>query len=111
MRSKLLGPALALLADVGIISCSDLITNSTTPMRGARGAAFDQTPAPKVRITQVYGGGGNSGATFNQDFVELYNEGTAPQDLSTWSIQYASATGTGALGATSSQLLVLSGTI
>ena len=25
----------------------------------------------QVRISQVYGGGGNSGATFNQDYVEL----------------------------------------
>jgi DNA/RNA endonuclease G (NUC1) len=113
MRSKLLGPALALLAGVGIISCSDLITNSTTPMRSARGAAFDQTPTPKVRITQVYGAGGNSGALLNADFVEIYNEGTASQDLTNWSIQYASATGTANLGVTSPamQIVVLSGSI
>jgi DNA/RNA endonuclease G (NUC1) len=110
MRSKLLGPVLAVLAGVGIISCSDLITNAR-PMHQPRGAAFDAVPTPKVRITQVYGGGGNSGAPFNQDFVELYNEGTAPQDLAGWSIQYASATGSGALGNGASQLLALSGTI
>ena len=111
MRSKLLGPALALLAGVGIISCSDLITNTTSPMKSARGAAFDATPTPKVRITQVYGAGGNSGALYSQDFVEIYNEGTAAQDLTNWSIQYASAAGTGNLGSTASQLVVLSGSI
>ena len=42
----------------------------------------------------MYGGGGNSGATYANDFVELFNRGTAAIDLGTWSIQYASATGT-----------------
>jgi uncharacterized protein len=48
-----------------------------------------------VVISQVYGGGGNNGATYNQDFVELYNMGAGPVSLVGWSIQYASATGTG----------------
>jgi uncharacterized protein len=47
-----------------------------------------------VVISQVYGGGGNSGATFTNDFVELHNRGTAPVDLTGWSVQYASAAGT-----------------
>ena len=29
-----------------------------------------------VTISQVYGGGGNSGATYKNDFIELYNAGT-----------------------------------
>jgi uncharacterized protein len=40
----------------------------------------------------VYGGGGNSGATFRNDFIELFNRGNTPVDLSGWSIQYSSAT-------------------
>jgi hypothetical protein len=52
--------------------------------------------SPGVVISQVYGGGGNAGAPFTNDFVELYNAGSATVDLSTWSVQYASATGTGA---------------
>ena len=47
-----------------------------------------------VVISQVYGGGGNSGAPLSNDFVELHNSGTAPVPLSGWSLQYASATGT-----------------
>ncbi|RIH78721.1 Lamin Tail Domain protein [Calidithermus terrae] len=55
------------------------------------------TPAPAtscVVISQVYGGGGNSGATLKNDFVELFNCGNTPLDLSSWSVQYASSSGT-----------------
>ena len=48
----------------------------------------------QIVISQVYGGGGNSGATLKNDFIELYNRGTAAVTLTNWSIQYASATGT-----------------
>jgi predicted extracellular nuclease len=48
----------------------------------------------QVVISQVYGGGGNSGATLKSDFIELRNNGTAPVDLSGWSVQYASSAGT-----------------
>lgn len=51
------------------------------------------TGAPVV-INEVYGGGGNSGAAFNRDFIELVNKTTAAVDLAGWSVQYASATGT-----------------
>src|SRR5690349_2178200 len=47
-----------------------------------------------VRISQVYGGGGNSGATYNNDFIELFNPGAAPVSVAGWSVQYASSTGT-----------------
>src|SRR5215831_13614840 len=48
-----------------------------------------------VVISQVYGGGGNSGALYTNDFIELYNPGTTPITLTGWSVQYASAGGTG----------------
>jgi hypothetical protein len=44
-------------------------------------------------ISQVYGGGGNSGATLRNDYIELFNAGNASVDVSNWSVQYASATG------------------
>lgn len=47
-----------------------------------------------VVISQLYGGGGNTGATLKNDFVELFNAGSAPVSLNGWSVQYASATGT-----------------
>ena len=54
----------------------------------ARSASSDMV------VSQVYAGGGNSGATFANDFVELFNRGTTAVDLGSWSIQYASASGT-----------------
>ena len=47
-----------------------------------------------VVVSQVYGGGGNSGAAFQNDFVELFNAGSAAVDLSGWTVQYATAAGT-----------------
>ena len=58
------------------------------------GALGAPSPGAAVVINEVYGGGGNSGATFNRDFIELVNKTTAAVDLSTWSVQYASAAGT-----------------
>ncbi len=49
----------------------------------------------QVVISQVYGGGGNSGAPYQNDFIELFNRGTSDQSLVGWSVQYTSATGTG----------------
>jgi hypothetical protein len=45
-------------------------------------------------VSQVYAGGGNSGATYADDFVELFDRGSASVDLTGWSLQYATATGT-----------------
>src|SRR5438128_3579467 len=44
-------------------------------------------------ISQVYGGGGNSGATLRNDFIELYNRGNTTVALTGWSVQYSSAAG------------------
>src|SRR5262245_14947662 len=52
-----------------------------------------QTPALVV-ISQIYGAGGNSGAVLTNDFIEIFNRGTTPVDLTGWSVQYASSAGT-----------------
>ncbi len=49
--------------------------------------------ADTVVISQVYGGGGNSGAAYKNDYIELFNRGNHPVNLNGWSVQYASATG------------------
>ncbi|HEX2499655.1 MAG TPA: lamin tail domain-containing protein [Actinomycetes bacterium] len=65
---------------------------------GIGAATLAGTPAAAVSadvvISEVYGGGGNSGATLTNDYIELYNRGTAPVDISTWSVQYGSSAGT-----------------
>ena len=50
--------------------------------------------SPRLLINEVYGGGGNSGATITRDFVELYNGTSATVDLSGFSVQYTSSMGT-----------------
>jgi len=60
-----------------------------------------------VVISQVYGGGGNTGASYTHDFIELFNRGSSTFDLTGLSVQYASATGTGSFGASSAQLTEL----
>ncbi|WP_349656843.1 lamin tail domain-containing protein [Xanthomonas sp. 10-10] len=47
----------------------------------------------QVVISQVYGGGGNSGATLRSDFIELHNISSTTVSLDGWSVQYASAAG------------------
>ena len=56
--------------------------------------SFVATAQSQIVINEVYGGGGNTGSVFRQDFIELYNNGSTPVNLSTWSIQYTSAAGT-----------------
>jgi endonuclease G, mitochondrial len=56
------------------------------------------TPAPPVVdhlvISQVYGGGGNTGATYKNDYIEIYNPTVGTTfDVAGWTLQYASATG------------------
>lgn len=44
-------------------------------------------------ISEVYGGGGNKGAAFTHDFIELYNPTDAPIDLTGYTVEYFSASG------------------
>jgi len=60
---------------------SVLISGSPTP-----------ESSPNIVISQVFGGGGNSGAPFRNDFIEIFNRGNTSVNLSGWSVQYASAT-------------------
>ena len=57
--------------------------------------AANAAAAGNVVISQVYGSGGNSGAPLNADYVELFNRSAVPVSVAGWSVQYASATGTG----------------
>jgi Lamin Tail Domain len=53
-----------------------------------------RSASPDVVVSQVYAAGGNSGASFANDFVELFNRGATAVDVSGWTIQYASAAST-----------------
>jgi hypothetical protein len=44
-------------------------------------------------ISQVYGGGGNTGAVYRNDFVELFQRHGAETNLAGWRVEYAGANG------------------
>jgi len=46
-----------------------------------------------VVISIVYSGGGSASGTYIYDLVELHNKSNVPQDISGYSLQYASSTG------------------
>jgi uncharacterized repeat protein (TIGR01451 family) len=65
-------------------------------------ATIQNDDAALVVISQIYGGGNNSGATFQNDFVELFNRGTTTVNFAAtpYSVQYASASGSFSSGNT-----------
>ncbi|HEX6160579.1 MAG TPA: DNA/RNA non-specific endonuclease, partial [Thermoanaerobaculia bacterium] len=82
----------------GTASFTVVLSDSVNPNATAN-ATVTVTPAPPppldhVVISQVYGGGGNTQATYTHDFVELYNPDTVAHDLTGWTIQYGSTSGT-----------------
>ncbi len=64
---------------------------------------------PHLVISEVYANGGNSGAVLDRDYVEIANPAGAPVALDGLSLQYRSASGTGAPA--SGQVVPLTGTV
>jgi len=60
---------------------------------GTAGRVAQAAGSADIVISQVYGGGGNTNAQYKNDFIELFNRGTAAVNINGWSVQYASATG------------------
>lgn len=83
-------------ADATVILTATIVTPTVTDTVDVTVTAKKQASAEDLHviINEVYGGGGNSGATLTHDFIELYNPTAADIDLTGWTIQYASATGT-----------------
>ena len=63
-------------SDLSVVSCPSTNSNGSS-----------------LVLSQIYGGGGNAGATYDADFVELHNIGSSTQSLAGMSIQYSSASG------------------
>jgi uncharacterized protein len=109
IRNRLRARALpaALLPGLLLAGCGDQPLAPTVLDGALPSTASIQSGSPGLVISQVYGGGGNSGAPYTHDFVVLFNRGSASASLAGLSIQYASATGTGNFGANSGQLTEL----
>ncbi len=103
MRRTLLRATGPLALVFALFACSEAPLGPSMPVEGAQ--LSTAVAVPQVVISQVYGGGGNAGATLRNDFIELFNPGTEPVSLAGWSVQYASAAGT------TWQVTALSGTI
>lgn len=71
---------------VALVSSVAIVASAVSPAA----AAPDGT---NIVINEVYGGGGNSGATYTHDFVELYNPTDAPISLDGMYLQYTSVKG------------------
>ena len=71
-----------------------VVTTGLGTATSATDFTVGSAPASSIVISQIYGGGGGSGAVYANDFVELYNRGTLAVSIAGWSIQYASYTGT-----------------
>ncbi len=74
------------------------ITTVVTAQNGSTTKTYTVTVTRSLTdhlvISEVYGGAGNSGATYSSDYVELFNPTAADIYMSNWSIQYASPSGT-----------------
>jgi len=82
MKTKAFSLRLALCL---LLLCSFLLVSPPTPVKAS---------ANGIVISQVYGGGGNAGSTFKNDFIEIFNADGATVNLNGWSVQYAAAAGT-----------------
>ena len=77
------------------LACFTALAIATAAVAASLAVPAGATPAgDQVVISEVYGGGGNTGATFTNDYVELFNPTDEAVCLDGWSAQYFSATGT-----------------
>ncbi|MEP6946413.1 MAG: FG-GAP-like repeat-containing protein [Acidobacteriota bacterium] len=91
MKRNLILSAFALVA---IASAAIFIdsASASTAVDGSKAAAPTSGSTTLV-ISQVYGAGGNSGATYNVDYVEIKNVSGSVKDLTGLALQYGAATG------------------
>ena len=85
MRRRLL-----LVGFLSLAACASSASSASSEDVGTVQSAL--TAGDPLVIAQIYGGGGNSGAPYKADYVELFNRGTASVSLAGASLQYASAT-------------------
>ncbi|HEX8140179.1 MAG TPA: Calx-beta domain-containing protein [Pyrinomonadaceae bacterium] len=85
------------VADGTTISNTATISSSTSDSASGNNMATELTTVkqPLLVISQIYPGGGNAGATYTNDFIEIFNRGTTTVDFSVtpYSVQYIGATG------------------
>jgi uncharacterized repeat protein (TIGR01451 family) len=67
-------------------------SGATDPNSSNNQSSVTFTPnLPLLAISQLYTAGGAASAVYNRDFIEIFNRGTVPINLSGFSIQYAAS--------------------
>jgi uncharacterized protein (TIGR03437 family) len=86
------GDTLVELNETFVVNVTNVSGAGAVDGQGQGTIQNDDTPL--LVISQVYGGGGNTGATYTNDFIEIFNRGTTTVDFSVmpYSVQYAAAT-------------------
>src|SRR5688572_27186808 len=87
----------ALLVVAGCTSSADHVSSTSQPL----------VTGDKLVIRQIYGGGGNQGATLKQDFIELFNAGATTLSLRGLSLQYTAANGATVFARDASNITIL----
>ena len=75
------------------LSAAVSLTLITAPVALTLSPAAASPAGTGLVISEVYGAGGNSGATYNADFVEILNPTSGPVDLLGKYVSYRSSTG------------------
>jgi len=105
----------AAVTDGTTISNTASVSSSTADPNSANNSATTTTTAktPMLVISQIYPGGGNAGATYTNDFIEIFNRGTTTVDFlaTNYSVQYTSQTGNFGGTTASVKFNITSGTI
>jgi lamin tail-like protein len=57
-------------------------------------ASASGSGAGSIVVSQLFAAGGNTGAPYANDYVELFNRGASTVSIAGWTLQYTSATGT-----------------
>ncbi|MDX6481495.1 MAG: hypothetical protein QOG85_2005 [Gaiellaceae bacterium] len=57
-------------------------------------ASASGSGAGSIVVSEVFAAGGNSGAPYTNDYVELFNRGSSAVSVSGWTLQYSSASST-----------------
>jgi hypothetical protein len=84
------------------------VAGAVVALAGVWAGSANAAPSAGLVVNEVYGGGGNSGATLKNDFIELANRGAADADVAGYSVQYLPASP----GATSTwQVTALTGSV
>ncbi|HUS17602.1 MAG TPA: lamin tail domain-containing protein, partial [Chloroflexia bacterium] len=82
------------LAVARLVLFAPALPTAASHIAGSSGSLPQAPSSTSLVISQVYGGGGNAGAPYQNDFIEVFNPTAAPVVMTSWSVQYASAAGT-----------------